>query len=163
MTLADDGKTKPREQSTKPLATYETDPYAWAFEQAELLRAGRLEQIDTVNLADEITALAHYLADKLRSDLTCLLQHLVKWDYQPGLRSRSWALSIQEHRRRVARHLRKGPGLKSILSELVEDAYQDGRRHALDETNLPIAEIPDICPYAWEEIMTRPINWPQQA
>ena len=163
MTLAEDRRRELGEERQRPvLAAYEDDPYTWALEQAELLRGGRFNLIDTTNIADEIEALVHYLADKLRSDLTRLLQHLVKWDYQPDHRSRSWALSIQEHRRRVARHLRKGPGLKSILDELVEEAYADGRRHALDETNLPIAAVPEGFPYSWDAIMTRPIEWPQQ-
>lgn len=164
MTLAEDRRRELGEERQRPvLAAYADDPYTWALEQAELLRSGRLDLTDTTNVADEIEALVHYLADKLRSDLTRLLQHLVKWDYQPDHRSRSWTLSIQEHRRRVARHLRKGPGLKSILSELLEDAYLDGRRHALDETNLPIASVPETCPYSWDEMMTRPIDWPETA
>lgn len=164
MTLAEEPKAGLAEERQKPIrATYEDDPYTWALEQARLLRSGQLDRIDVANLADEIEALVHYLADKLRSDLTRLLQHLVKWDYQPDHRSRSWALSIQEHRRRVARHLRKGPGLRAILGELVEEAYADGRRHALDETHLPIAAVPERSPYGWDEIMTRSIEWPQQS
>lgn len=163
MTLAEDRRRELAEERQRPvLATYEDDPYTWALEQAELLRSGRLELIDRTNIADEIEALVHYLADKLRSDLTRLLQHLLKWDYQPDRRCRSWALSIEEHRRRVSRHLRKGPGLKSVLGELVEDAYCDGRRHALNETNLPVEAIPESSPYNWDEIMERPVEWPQQ-
>lgn len=164
MTLAEDRMAELAEERQRPfLAAYDDDPYTWALEQAKLLRGGRLDLIDAVNIADEIEALVHYLADKLRSDLTRLLQHLVKWDYQPDRRSRSWSLSIQEHRRRVERHLRKGPGLHSILTELVEEAYADGRRHALDETNLPMAAVPEMSPYNWNEIMTRIVEWPQQA
>lgn len=163
MTLEEDRRRELAEERQRPvLAAYGNDPYTWALEQAELLRRGRVDLIDTTHIADEIEALVHYLADKLRSDLTRLLQHLVKWDYQVDHRSRSWALSIQEHRRRVERQLRKGPGLKSILGELLEEAYSDGRRHALDETNLPLAAVPEVSPYLWEEIMTRPIVWPQQ-
>ncbi len=155
MTLARD----PRTEATGPrtaLAAYADDPYTWALQQAELLRAGRLDLLDTHNLADEITALAHYLADKLRSDLSRVLQHLLKWDHQPERRSRSWAISIQEHRRRVERHLAKAPGLRSILSDLLIEAYEDGRGHALQETDLPGAALSRTCPYSWDEIMNSP-------
>ncbi len=160
MTLAEDRRTELAEAGQTPLLTaYADDPYTWALEQAELLQSRRLDLIDTEHLADEIAALAHYLADKLRSDLSRILQHLLKWDFQQEVRTRSWVLSIQEHRRRVARHLKKAPGLTSILTEVLEDAYGNGRRHALDETGLPRKAIPEICPYTWDEIMTRPVEW----
>ena len=36
---------------------YETDFYAWAMEQAALLRAGRFAAADTANIAEEIESL----------------------------------------------------------------------------------------------------------
>lgn len=162
MSLAEDRRTELGEKGQAPLlSAYVDDPYTWALEQAELLRGGRLDLIDTTNLADEITALAHYLADKLRSDLSRVLQHLLKWDYQSEVRSRSWFLSIREHRRRVEEHIEGGPGLKSILPKLLTEAYRNGRRHALNDTGLPQKAMPETCPYTWDEIMTRPIDWPE--
>lgn len=164
MTLAEDRRTELAEERQRPfLAAYGEDPYTWALEQAELLRRGRLDLIDTTNIADEIEALVHYLADKLRSDLSRVLQHLLKWDHQEEMRSRSWTLSIREHRKRVARHLKKAPGLRSVLTEVLEDAYGNARRHALNETGLPQKAIPETCPYSWDDIMTRPIDWPEFA
>ena len=161
MTLAEDRRSKEAREPRDVRASYKDDPYTWALEQADLLRDGRLDLIDTVNLADEIAAWAHYLADKLRSDLARVLQHLLKWDHQPERRSRSWALSIEEHRRRVSEHLRDGPGLRSILLELSARAYADGRGHALRDTRLPRTALPVICPYTWDDIMSRPIDWPE--
>lgn len=161
MTLADDRRTAKARAEGPIFASYQDDPYTWALQQADLLRAGHLEHIDTVNLADEITALAHYLADKLRSDLSRVLQHLLKWDHQPDRRSRSWAISIAEHRRRTFEHLQDGPGLKSLLPQILERAYADGRSYALKQTNVPNRAIPDTCPYTWDEIMTRPVEWPE--
>ncbi len=37
--------------------TYETDFYAWAMEQAALLRAGRLSSADIANIAEEIESI----------------------------------------------------------------------------------------------------------
>lgn len=142
-------------------ATYADDPYTWALEQAELLRNGRLDLIDRPHLADEISALRHYLTAKLRSDLSRVLQHLLKWDRQPERRTRSWATSIREHRRRVAEHLQDGPGLKSASPTLLGRAYADGRNDALEETKLPPELVPETCPNTWDKIMTRPIDWPE--
>lgn len=154
--------TKPPEREKKPVLTaYADDPYTWALEQAGLLRSGQFDLIDAENLADEITTLAHYLAAKLRSDLSRVLQHLLKWDYQPDRRTRSWAVAVREHRRRVAEHLQDGPGLKSALSAIIVRAYTDGREAALEETRLRPDLVPETCPYSWDEIMTRPIKWPE--
>ncbi|MCW6508501.1 DUF29 domain-containing protein [Lichenifustis flavocetrariae] len=163
MTLADDRRAAKtlKSDETERLVAYEDDPYTWALQQAEFLLKGRLDLIDAAKLADEIAALAHDLADKLRSDLSRVLQHLLKWDHQPQMRTRSWALSIEEHRRRVTQHLAGGSGLRSILPGLLAEAYVDGRRHALDETGLPRAALPTTCPYTWDEIMSRPIDWPE--
>ena len=162
MTLAEDRRRELAEERQKPvLAAYEDDLYSWALEQAELLRSGRLDALDLLNLADEITDVAHWLSGKMHSDVSRILQNLLKWDYQPGRRSRSWAESIWEHRKRAVRHLKKGPGLTSVLTEIVADAYTDGRDCASRDTRMPESSFPDVCPYSWDEIMTRPIEWPQ--
>ena len=140
---------------------YEDDPYTWALEQAVLLRGCRFDRLDAPNLADEIESLTHYLADKLESDLVRVLQHLLKWDHQPKLRSRSWFLSVVEHRRRIDRHLRKAPGLSSVLDELVQDAFQTARNEVLKETRLSPDSITTTCPYGWDAIMAREIPWPE--
>jgi hypothetical protein len=136
------------------------DGYSWALEQAALLREGRLGEIDADQIADEISDVAHYLADKLHSDLVRVIQHLLKWDYQPERRSRSWVLTIREHRRRVAYHLKKAPGLRSLIPELVAEAFQNARDEALNDTDLPESVIPVDCCYTWTDIAERPIEWP---
>ncbi len=154
--------TKPRLDSSgsapgrEPARTlYEHDPYTWALEQAALLRAGRLAEIDPFNLADEIEDVASSEYDKLESALTVLLLHILKWDHQPQRRSRSWQSSIREQRRRVVRQLRRNPGLKSRLDEALQDAYQDGRDRASGETNLDVETFPPALPYSFDEIMSR--------
>ncbi len=142
------------------LARYEDDPFAWAQEQSALILQRRFDLLDLPNLADEVATLAHYLADKLRSDLVRVIQHVLKWDHQSVKRSRSWALSVREHRRRVDEHLRRAPGLRSILPELVESAYLTARFKVLKETALPQQSLPPTCPYDWDAIMHREIPWP---
>jgi len=57
---------------------YDTDLAAWADETAELVRAGRFDEIDLENLAEEIEALARSERKALRSQLKRLLLHLIK-------------------------------------------------------------------------------------
>ena len=149
------------ERPSKPLTRYEDDIHAWAMEQAALLRAGRFTDLDLINLADEVADVGHSSYDKLESDLARIIQHLLKWDYQPERRSSSWASSIREHRRRVLRHLDKAPSLKARQSEALEEAYERGRGDALIETGLNESDLPEDGLYDWDEVMTRPIVWPE--
>ena len=135
------------------------DLYLWARRQAELLRAGRLAEIDPVAIAEEIDDVGEEEYHRLESALRVVLLHLLKWDRQPDRRSRSWALSIREHRRRVRRQLKRSPGLKSELDEALAAAYDDARDEASIETGLPLSAFPEARPYEYAEIMERPVVW----
>ena len=74
--------------------------------QAALLRAGRLSEIDPVAIAEEIDDVGSEEYHRLESALRVVMLHLLKWDHQPDRRSRSWTLSILEHRKRVLRNFR---------------------------------------------------------
>ena len=80
---------------------YENDFYAWAMEQAELLRARGLDAADIDNIAEEIESMGRGEKRKLVNRLTVLLLHLLKWHFQPGYRSPSWSSKVREQRIRV--------------------------------------------------------------
>ena len=141
-------------------ATKEADLYSWALRQAELLRAGRLSEIDPAGLAEEIDDVGEEQYHRLESAFRVLMLHILKWDHQPDRRSRSWTLSILEQRRRVQRQLRKNPGLKSQLDEALTAAYEDARLEAASETGLPLSAFPEPRPFEFAEIMERQIVWP---
>ena len=69
-----------------PNALYEQDFYAWANEQAALLRAGRLSAADIEHIAEEIESMGKTEKRELVSRFAVLLLHLLKWQYQPSLR-----------------------------------------------------------------------------
>ena len=140
-------------------ARYEVDFYSWAMEQARLLKAGRVSEVDAANLAEEVTDLGNEQYDKLQSALAVLLTHLLKWDHQPDMRSRSWESTVREQRRRVQRVLAKNPGLQSRRDEAVGEAYLDARDRASAETDLEVDRFPQESPYTWNEMMTREISY----
>jgi hypothetical protein len=152
-------KTAVREETKRPVAK-EADLYSWALRQAELLRAGRLSEIDAEAIAAEIDDVNDEQYDKLESALRVLMFHLLIWDDQAPMRSRSWTLSIREQRRRAERHLRKNPGLKSRIEEALEAAYEDARIEAASETGLPLSVFPVRRPFDYAEIIERSIVWP---
>jgi Domain of unknown function DUF29 len=140
--------------------TKRDDLYSWAVRQAKLLRAGQLSEIDPVAIAEEIDDVGEEEYHRLEGPLRVVMLHLLKWDHQADRRSRSWALSIREHRRRVHRRLRRSPGLKSQLDEALEGAYEDARVEAASETGLPLKNFPRDLPFDYSELMERPIVWP---
>jgi Domain of unknown function DUF29 len=147
-----------REQLRRP-ASYEEDGYSWALEQAALLRARQLDQIDIENIAEEIESLGKSFANELRSRYDTLVMRLLKWQFQPEQRSNSWAATIRRERREIERHLRLNPGLKSRRIELFADSCDGARDGAVAETDLPPRTFPEACPYSLEEV-TNPDFWP---
>src|SRR3984885_13612900 len=140
----------------EPLAAeYERDFYSWLMEQARHLRDGRFEALDCDNLAEEIESLGREQFNKLVSALRVLMAHILKWDHQPALRSRSWILSIQEQRIEITDVLDDNPGLKPRLMDAIARAYRRARIEAAKETGLEEDKFPAVCPYAFDDMITR--------
>jgi hypothetical protein len=94
--------------------------------------------------------------DRLLSSLRLIGHHLLKWDYQPQRRSRSWQVTIQRERLHISRYLEDSPSLKRYLtSEWLNKTYSVACLDALKETGL---EFPDNCPYSIEDVLERPIS-----
>jgi hypothetical protein len=53
----------------------------WANEQAALIRAGKFDQADIENIAEELETLGRSEARELKSRYRVLLLHLLKWRY----------------------------------------------------------------------------------
>ena len=121
---------------------YESDFFGWTQQQAKLLKTGQLSEIDTEHLIEEIEAMGRSERQQLTRRLEVLLIHLLKWQYQPEFRGRSWELTIIEQRRRIAKLLVANPSLKPVLNACFLDAYDDARFSAMKETRLPLETFP---------------------
>jgi hypothetical protein len=152
-------RTLTRRASAQPQAgpSYEADAYSWAFRQAQLLREGRFHEADIANIAEEIESLGRSERSTLRSFAARVIQHMLKWDYQPERRTRSWRTSIEIHRLHAKQQLAENPGLKSQLPAILAEAYELGIAFAMDEPDLERTAFPARCPYDWDEMMSRPI------
>jgi len=136
-------------------ADYRRDFYSWLMEQARAVREGRWGAVDRENLAEEIESLGREQFNKLESALRVLLLHMLKWDHQPSLRSRSWVLSVQTQRLEIEDVLGDNPGLKPRVPEAITRAYRKARIEAAKETGLELDVFPPMCPYSFDEMMTR--------
>jgi hypothetical protein len=132
---------------------YDQDFYAWANEQAQLLRAGRLSEADIEHIAEEIESMGRSEKRELVSRLTVLLLHLLKWQHQPALRSTSWQLTLEEQRNRLEDHIADNPSLKSHLGDAAAAAYRNAILGAARETGFERGLFPVACPWSNDEIM----------
>lgn len=139
---------------------YDRDLYSWALEQSAALRAGRLENLDLGNLAEEIDDVGSEQFHKLTSAYRIVLLHLLKWDHQPERQSRSWAASIKTHRLDAESVLERNSGLKSRVAEALGHAYRRARIEAAAETGRDEEAFPAECPYGIDGIMAREVPWP---
>jgi hypothetical protein len=139
---------------------YDRDFYAWANEQAALLRAGQLSAADIQHIAEEIESMGKTEKRELVSRLVVLLLHLLKWQFQAERRGASWEATIRNQRLDVADHLADNPSLKARFSEALSAAYLRARNSAAAETNLPIQTFPPDCPWSYEQLMEDGF-WPE--
>ncbi|AFY62357.1 DUF29 domain-containing protein [Synechococcus sp. PCC 6312] len=141
-------------ESSKPL--YEQDFGLWAETMADLLAQGRFTELDIENLVEEVRDLSKRERDRLLSSLRLIVHHLLKWEYQPQRRSRSWQVTIQRERNNIRFYLKDSPVLKRYLTdEWVAEVYENARLDAYKETNL---DFPKDCPYNIAAVLERPIE-----
>lgn len=135
---------------------HETDFYGWTQETAELLRQGKFAEIDIKALIEEVEDMGKSEKRELRNRLVSLLMHLLKWQYQPERRGRSWELTIKNQRQEVLDELTDNPSLKPKLEEIGRRSYVRAVTQAAIETN----KDEDIFPatfegtgWRWEEVL----------
>lgn len=135
--------------------SYEIDVVAWSNEQAQLIRAGKFDQLDLEHLAEEIEDVGKSEQRELANRMSVLLAHLLKWAFQPELRasSDSWRLTIKEQRKRIVARLAKTPSLQKSLTDVdwLDDAWVDAVALARKETGIVI--FPEDCPWAMADVL----------
>jgi len=99
---------------------YDQDFPAGTEQQAALLRAGRLDQHDLDNLAEELDTMGRSEWGELESRLEVLLMHMLR-DHQPARRSRSSKGAMREQRNTIRRLLRRSPSLKRGLEATIAE------------------------------------------
>jgi hypothetical protein len=83
------------------------------------------------------------------------MMHMLKWDHQRNLLSRSWVLSIEAQRLELDDVLSDNPGLKPRIAEATARAYRRARIEAANETGLETNEFSEGCPYTWNDVVAR--------
>jgi hypothetical protein len=133
---------------------YESDFYAWTLQQVALLRSQQWTQVDLSNLIEEIESLGKQQRQELLNRLGILIGHLMKWEYQPQSRSRSWLATLRVQRLDILDLLEDNPSLKPYLEEALQKAYLKGVALTVGETNLPEHTFANDCPYDLSEVLS---------
>jgi hypothetical protein len=134
---------------------YDTDFYQWSQQQAALVRAGKVHELDLDNVAEELESLGISQWHVLENRLEVLVMHLLKWRYQPERRQRghSWQRTIWTQRTRIGRLLQRSPSLRHQVAPMIAAQYPSVRRQTARETQLPLATFPEVCPWTPEQVL----------
>ena len=140
----------------RPAELYERDETAWLDLNSELIREGRLDEVDYENLAEFLASMAIRDRREVASRLVALIAHLLKWRYQPDRRTRSWNATIVHQRQELADCLESGT-LSRHADQVLGRSYEKAVRLAAVETGLSRSAFPAECPYTLDEVLDGPL------
>ncbi len=135
-------------------ALYDQDEFGWLLEQADLLRDGRLDEIDRVSLVEFLTDMAGSKRHAFRSAMVVLLHHMLKVVVQREKMTRSWLLTIVEQQQEAQFIIKDEPGMRQYLPGLYAEAYPVARRRASIETGIGIERFPVDNPWTLDAALT---------
>ena len=141
---------------------YEQDFHAWTTQNVALIRQGRFAELDFEHIAEELDSMGASERRELLNRLQILLMHLLKFQFQPERRGKSWKLTIIHQRTAIERLLKQSPSLRRLLEDQEEllDVYQKAVREAVLETDLDRYIFPIECPYSVVEMLDDEF-WPE--
>jgi hypothetical protein len=141
---------KPRQ---KLAALYEPDETAWLERSVDLIKQGRFEELDYVNLIDCLEAMAISQRREVWSRLVFLMAHLLKWQFQPQRQSKSWQRTIFDQRGEL-RKIFSSKTLRNHAAEILEEAYASAVKRAGIDTGLTQDAFPQRCPYSLDFLVS---------
>lgn len=131
---------------------YDVDETAWLEAMVSLLRRNALADLDYVHLAEYLSDMARRDRRETESRLILLLAHVLKWQYQPERRSKSWRLTIVEQRQELADLVEQGV-LRNHAEAVLASAYGKSIERVRAETELPMGAFPADCPLSLEQLL----------
>jgi hypothetical protein len=136
---------------------YDMDVVAWAEQQADALRRRAANEIDWNNVAEEIEDVAKRERDRIYGALVTAITHLLKWQFQPEMRSSAWRSAVVKARDRIAKLVKDSPSVRNYPAAALADAFPPARRAAEAETGL--TGLPEQCLWSIEQVLDQDF-WP---
>jgi hypothetical protein len=132
---------------------YEADETAWLEEMSRLIKGREYAKLDYRHLREYLEDMAKRDRREVMSRLTTLLTHLLKWDYQPRRRSRSWEITILTQRHDL-QELLDSQTLMNHAREILAKSYAKAVQRAAAETRLKEDTFPGECPYTLDQVLS---------
>ena len=140
---------------------YDTDFAVWSSHTAELLRAGRVGEVDLEHVAEEIEDLGKSERSAVASLLFRIILHQAKRKIQPARDGASWRRSIVTSQYDIERKLEDSPSLVRFLAGNLENVYLKAVRGARRETGIQEVALPLRCPFTLEQWLEEfDLEWP---
>jgi hypothetical protein len=138
---------------------YQTDGYAWAARQAELLRARRFDELDLDHLIEEVQDLGINRRKEAFSRTQQIIRHLLKLQYSRAHDPRQgWRQTVADQRDEL--ELLLTASLRRDLEASLDARWQRARRRAIQdllEHGEATDDLPAVCPYALDQIID--LDW----
>jgi hypothetical protein len=125
-----------------------TSHYQTALEIEDELGKGNIQEA-SVGLKELIEALGRSEKRALKSHLTRLMAHIIKWKTQPEKRTRSWVATIYSAREEIRDIQEETPSLTDeVIEEIWEKCFQVAKREAEADMNHD-SSVADL---SWEDV-----------
>ncbi len=149
---------------------YRKDFPLWAQINYELLKERAFELVDWENLLEEIEGMARQELNEALKRLVNILVHLYKWDhlraytragYERG--GIGWIKSIENERRHIRALIRAFPSIGKRLPDELQRAWYLAIPNIIEQAQdldveLREEDLPQECPYSYEEVMGRELK-----
>ena len=133
---------------------YKTDFFEWTKSQARALQEHNIEALDWEHLKEEIEDLGNEKLNAVNRFLKGLIEHRLKLDYSQEIYPRNhWLKEVDNFQDEIEDRL-----TQTLFNKVdLQKQYERARRVVLREYQL---NLPEKCPYTFEELMTRyPLNY----
>ena len=122
--------------------------YQTAIAIGQLLQEGKLmEASDGLYALIESMGKSKRLA--LRSQLSRLMSHIIKWKCQPERRSRSWVLTIFDARQEIEEIQEEVP---SLNRDVIESVWDKCFTKAVKQAEIEMGKDCELTALSWEEV-----------
>lgn len=129
-----------------------TSHYRTAVEVEHKLREGDIQEA-TTGIKELIEALGRSEKRALKSQVTRLMAHVIKWKSQPEKRSGNWIASIYNAREEIRDIQGETPSLTdAVILELWGKCFRAAKREAEGEMN----QKSPVLSLSWEEVFEEP-------
>ncbi|MEX2140240.1 MAG: DUF29 domain-containing protein [Pirellulales bacterium] len=132
---------------------YEADETAWLDSMYQLIEQGRFDELDYHHLGEYLADMANRDRRRVESRLTVLMEHLLKWVYQPDKRTRSWQRTILIQSEELLDDCESGVLRKHAEASLVK-SYAKAVKRAAIATGLSVQTFPAECPYTLDQLLS---------